>query len=99
MERVLRSRRLADFIAAVQADGERATYWAERCGWVPASGYCPRSGRPDCREQCFFRWMRDEELAAVRQARLRRRLRQTYSLALVAIDVVWAYCFDLLLAA
>jgi hypothetical protein len=99
MERMLRSRRLADFIAAIHADGERASYWAERCGWVPGSGYCPRGSRPDCREQCFFRWMRDEKLAAVRRERLRRRLRQTYSLALVGIDMVCGCLLDLLIAA
>jgi hypothetical protein len=43
--------------------------------------------------------MRDEELAAVRRARSRRRLRQTCSLALVGIDVVCGWLLDLLIAA
>lgn len=93
---ILRQRRLAEFIAAIQADGSRADYWAEHCAWVPGYGHCPRARRKDCRDQCFFRWMRDEELAIVQRQRLQRRLRQISPLALLAFEIAYTYCRELI---
>jgi hypothetical protein len=91
----LRQRRLAEFIGAIHADGERASYWAEHCAWIPGNGHCPRARRADCRDQCFFRWMRDRELAAIRRDRLRRRFRYIWSLILIGCDLAQAYCVEL----
>lgn len=91
----LRQRRLAEFIAAIYAEGERASHWAEHCGWVPGNGYCPRARWKDCKNACFFRWMRDRELAAIRRQRLRRRLRQIWSLILIGSGMVQTYCLEL----
>jgi hypothetical protein len=97
MTYALRQRRLAEFIAAICADGERAGYWAENCGWIPGHGYCPRARRNDCREECFFRWMRDREVTAIRRDRLRRRSRQIGLLVLAGCDVAQT-CAELLIA-
>ena len=95
MTSILRQRRLAELIAAIQADGTRARYWAEHCAWVPGYGHCPHARQKDCREQCFFRWMRDEELAIIQHQRLRRRLRNISPLALFAFEIAYAYCREL----
>ena len=73
MVRTLRERRLADFIATILADGERAAYWAEHCGWVPGTESCPGIPVKACQEECFFREWRDREAMAFRRARQRRR--------------------------
>ena len=97
MQHIHSSRRLAEFIAAVQADGARASYWAEHCAWIPGDGYCPRAHRSDCRDQCFFRWMRDRELTAVIRQRMRRRLQRLYAVALLGWELACLCCPDVLL--
>jgi predicted DNA-binding ribbon-helix-helix protein len=62
----------SDFAAAILADPEGASYWAENCGWVPGSGYCTKGRTGDCQQPCLFRAMCDKETATIR-ARARRR--------------------------
>jgi hypothetical protein len=76
MVRTLRERHLADFIAAIQADGARAAYWAEHCGLVPGAEFCPGVSANACREECFFRAWRDRRSKVNQLARQRRRRSQ-----------------------
>jgi hypothetical protein len=65
--------RLRQLIAAIEADPERASYWAENCRWVPGSGYCPGERSDDCGEDCLFRQMRIREQAMIGLTRRQRR--------------------------
>jgi len=76
MARNVRERRLEDFIASIQADGPRAAYWAEHCGWVPGTEFCPGIPASTCREECFFRAWRDRGSKVIRLARQRRQRSQ-----------------------
>jgi hypothetical protein len=56
----------------ILADPMRAAHWAEQCGFVPGSGFCPRARTAAC-DECFFRSMRDADARAVRRRRQCRR--------------------------
>ena len=57
-------------------DGPRAAYWAEHCGWVPGTEFCPGIPASTCREECFFRAWRDRGSKVIRLARQRRQRSQ-----------------------
>lgn len=69
-----RDYRLSEFIAAILSNPERASYWAENCGWEAGTGYCSKARRPeqDC-GQCLFRRLRDSEKATIARTRQQRR--------------------------
>jgi hypothetical protein len=73
MVSTLGERGLADFVAAIQTEGTHAAYWAEYCGWVPGTEFCPGVSAKACREQCFFHAWRDRRSKVIRLARQRRR--------------------------
>src|SRR5689334_3318379 len=68
-----RDYRLSEFIAAILSNPERASYWAENCGWEAGTGYCSRARRADSCAPCLFRQLRDNEKALVRRLRQQRR--------------------------
>jgi len=47
-----------------------ASYWADRCAWVPGTGHCRDR---DCSADCLFRPQRNAEARQVVVRRRRRR--------------------------
>jgi hypothetical protein len=75
-----RNYRLGEFIAAILSEPERASYWAENCGWEAGAGYCSEAGGLEGCEQCLFSQLRDGAAGTIRDARQPRRRSQTRSL-------------------
>lgn len=67
--------RLERLIAEIRADGDRARYWAEHCGWQPGTGRCLKARMAACHTQCVFRGMREAEAASIKRSRQQREPR------------------------
>lgn len=63
---------LPELIAIIIADGKRARFWAEYCGWRPGTGFCRLRRHARCQD-CLFGSLVGHDKRLVRRIRHRRR--------------------------